>query len=224
MNARIDRPGAVLFDLDGTLVDSAADLALAVNRMRAQRGLADLPVSAYRPFVGSGARGLLPVGLSADPSNADFAALRDEFFDTYAQCIGAATRPFEGVAQLLQALQAHGIPWGIVTNKIERFAHPIVTQTAAFARCQALVGGDTTPHAKPHPEPLLEAARRLNIAPTACMYVGDDRRDMVAGRAAGMATTAALYGYIQTGETPADWPADWRIQSPLELTEVLAIH
>ncbi|RMX06579.1 phosphoglycolate phosphatase [Corticibacter populi] len=217
-------PRAVLFDLDGTLIDSAAELALAVNRMRQARGQAALPISEYRPFVGSGARGLLPIGLGVRPEDATFPALREEFFDTYEACIGSATQPFDGVATTLQQLETQGIRWGIVTNKIERFARPIAARTPAFAGCGALVGGDTTAHAKPHPEPLLEAARRLGIAPEHCIYVGDDRRDMQAGRSAGMGTVAALYGYIATDEDVGTWPADWRIQSPLELSRLLGIE
>ncbi|PAT32968.1 phosphoglycolate phosphatase [Vandammella animalimorsus] len=214
---------AVLFDLDGTLIDSAVELAQALNQMRARRGLPALPVQRYRPHVGSGARGLLPIGLGTGPAHTAFEALRNEFFDTYAGCLGAGTQPFEGVAPMLQRLQARGIRWGIVTNKIERFARPIVAQAPALAHCAALVAGDTTAHTKPHPEPLLEAARRLGIAPAHCIYVGDDPRDMQAGRSAGMGTIAALYGYIAPGEDPAQWAADHSIQAPMELLQKLGI-
>lgn len=218
------KPRAVLFDLDGTLIDSAADLALAVNRMRAQRGLPALPIERYRPFVGSGARGLLPIGLDADPQAPSFAALREEFFTTYEACIGEATRAFAGVCEMLGALQARQIPWGIVTNKIERLARPIVSGNPVFAQCQVLVGGDTTAHAKPHPLPLLHAAAHLKVPPADCMYVGDDRRDMLAGKSAGMTTVAARYGYIAADDDTATWPADHFIDSPTELIALLGIE
>ncbi|KKW67930.1 phosphoglycolate phosphatase [Lampropedia cohaerens] len=217
-------PQAVLFDLDGTLVDSAADLALAVNRMRQQRAQPPLPIAQYRPLVGSGARGLLPIGLDADPDSPSFASLRDEFFDTYEACIGEATQPFDGVAQVLDALRVGQIPWGIVTNKIERLARPIVAGDPALAQCQALVGGDTTAHAKPHPLPLLHAAALLKVPPSGCIYVGDDRRDMLAGKSAGMTTVAARYGYIAADDDTATWPADHYIDSPLELLTLLGIE
>lgn len=214
---------AVLFDLDGTLIDSAAELGHAVNQMRARRSLPPLPLEAYRPFVGSGARGLLPIGLDVGETHPDFAELREEFFDTYEKCIGEGTMPFDSVALLLQKISLAGMSWGIVTNKVERFAVPIVEKTPAFADCAALIGGDTTAHTKPHPEPLLEAASRLGVAPADCIYVGDDRRDMQAGQAAGMQTVAALYGYIAPHEDVSTWSADAAIEAPLELTRLLEI-
>lgn len=214
---------AVLFDLDGTLIDSATELAHAVNHMRAARSLPPLPLEAYRPFVGTGARGLLPIGLGVGDSHPEFPALREEFFDTYEKCIGEATQPFDGVALLLQKINLASLSWGIVTNKVERFAVPIVQKTAAFAQCGALIGGDTTPYPKPRPEPLLAAAARLGIAPADCIYVGDDVRDMQAGQAAGMQTVAALYGYIAPDEDTRQWPASAAIESPLLLTQLLGI-
>lgn len=214
---------AVLFDLDGTLIDSATELAHAVNHMRTARSLPPLPLEAYRPYVGSGARGLLPIGLNVGEGHPDFAKLREEFFDTYEKCIGAATLPFDGVALLLQKISLAALPWGIVTNKVERFAVPIVQKTTALAQCGTLIGGDTTAYSKPRPEPLLEAAARLGIDPRDCVYVGDDLRDMQAGQTAGMQTVAALYGYIAPDEDTRTWPATATIETPLQLTQLLRI-
>ena len=213
---------AVLFDLDGTLVDSAPDLAAAVDQMRLSRGLTSLPLDAYRPVAGAGARGLLAVAFGISPEHPDYPSLRDEFFANYEARLTAGTHLFEGVASLLETLAQRGLAWGIVTNKIERFGIPLVQAMPSLATAGVLVCGDTTAHAKPHPQPLLEAARRLGVAPQACIYVGDDQRDIVAGQGAGMATVAACYGYLGAVD-PAEWKADCVIKSPLELLQVLAL-
>jgi 2-phosphoglycolate phosphatase len=212
---------AVLFDLDGTLVDSAPDLAAAADQMRISRGLASLPFEDYRPMAGAGARGLLAVALGISPEHADYARLREEFFTNYEARLTAGTHVFEGVATLLAALSQQGLPWGIVTNKMERFGLPLVQAMPVLAAAGVLICGDTTAHAKPHPLPLLEAARRLGVAPHACVYVGDDQRDIVAGKSAGMATVAACYGYLGAIDL-AQWQADRVIKSPLDLLQVLA--
>ena len=203
--ARFD---AVLFDLDGTLIDSAPDLAAAANALRAAHGLEPLPYETLRPMVGSGARGMVGVAFGVTPQDGGFAALRDAFLDCYEQRMLERTAVFAHVEPLLQRLEARPVPWGIVTNKAMRFAEPVVRGLALHARAATLVCGDSTPYAKPHPQPLLEAARRMGVAPERCVYVGDDLRDVLAGRAAGMATLAAAWGYLGQGEPVHHWGAD----------------
>lgn len=213
---------AVLFDLDGTLIDSAPDLGRAANCLRTERGLPALPLSHYRSLAGAGARGMLSVAFGITPEHPDFAALREEFFDQYERCIHDQTAVFEQVEALILALEQRGLAWGIVTNKASRFTDLIAARMALIGRAAAIVSGDTTPHAKPHPAPLLEACARLGLAPQACIYVGDDERDMLAGQAAGMATVAALYGYLgQAVEQARRWGADACIDSPLQLLALL---
>lgn len=198
---------AVLFDLDGTLIDSAPDLAAAANRMRLRRGLDPLSPSEFRPMVGAGARGMLAIAFGITPEHDEFAAMREEFFDEYQSDMTSQTVVFPEMSPVLERLEAAGLRWGIVTNKAERFALPVVA-AVGLAHCGALVCGDTTPHAKPHPAPLLEAARRLEVPPEACIYVGDDLRDVQAGRAAGMRTVAVAWGYLGLGEPIECWGAD----------------
>ncbi len=211
---------AVLFDLDGTLVDSAGDLGAAADQLRVERGLPALGLSAYRAMAGAGARGMLGVAFGMAPDHPDFPALREQFFQNYERRLTVLTRPFDGVAALVGELRARGLRWGVVTNKPSRFSRPLTASMALFASSGVLVSGDTTPHPKPHPAPLLEAARMLEVNPAACMYVGDDARDIVAGRAAGMTTVAACYGYLGPVDT-AQWGADAAIQTPLGLLPVL---
>ena len=213
---------AVLFDLDGTLIDSAPDLAGAVDKMRVQRGLPSLDYANYRPMCGAGARGMLQVGFGMGPDHANYEAMREEFFANYQAGMLDNTHAFEGIPVLLAALRARGLQWGVVTNKSERFALPLTAAMPLFASASAIVGGDTTPFSKPHPEPLLEAARRLGVAPELCLYVGDDERDIVAGKAAGMGTVAATYGYLGSASDVAAWKADAQINSPAELLHLLS--
>lgn len=214
---------AVLFDLDGTLVDSAPDLGYAADLLRVKRGLPSLPLEAYRSMAGAGARGVIGVAFGIGPDHADFAALREEFFDNYQVCMTQRTRAFDGVDALVHKLHQQGLPWGVVTNKSERFALPLTADMPLFATAHTVVGGDTTPHSKPHPEPLLEAARRLGLAPAQCVYVGDDERDIVAGKAAGMPTVAALYGYLGVQADVRAWQADAVIENPLDLLNFLEL-
>ena len=212
---------AVLFDLDGTLVDSALDLGGAGNDLRERRGLPPLPLEVFRPLTGTGARGMLRVALGTTPEDADFEALKDEYLAIYATRLTRLTRVFDAMAPVLDALDAAALPWGIVTNKHSRFAEPVVAGTGLATRSWVLVCGDTTARAKPFPDPLLEAARRLAVDPAHCLYVGDDLRDIQAGRAAGMGTVAAAWGYLGDGEPIEAWGADHLARTPAGLLEVL---
>jgi N-acetyl-D-muramate 6-phosphate phosphatase len=211
---------AVLFDLDGTLIDSAPDLGAAADQMRTDRGLPSLPLELYRPMAGAGARGMLGVAFGLTPDDPEFPAMREEFFRNYERCMTQRTYVFDGVVQLIQQLGDRRIPWGVVTNKSMRFTAPLTKALPLFATARAVVGGDSTPHPKPHPAPLLEAARQLAIAPIECVYVGDDVRDVQAGRAAGMGTVAATYGYLGATDVK-DWGADSHIETPLALLPLL---
>jgi 2-phosphoglycolate phosphatase len=213
----------VLFDLDGTLVDSAPDLAGAANALRQARGLDPRPLAHYRPMVGAGARGMVGLALGVGPGDTGFEALRDEFLELYSQRLSAQTQVFAAMHPVLVALEARGAPWGIVTNKATRFTEPLVRALGLDLRAAVVVCGDTTAHAKPHPAPLLEAARRMGLPAADCVYVGDDLRDVQAGRAAGMATVAASWGYLGLGEAIEAWGADHVIHHPSALLQLLAI-
>jgi len=215
------KPKAVLFDLDGTLIDSAPDLGAAADKMRTDRGLASYPLERYRPMAGAGARGMLGVAFGITPESPEFDELREEFFVTYERRMLLNTQVFDGVHTLIEALCEQGLPWGVVTNKSMRFTDPLTRAIPLFETAGAVISGDTTPFAKPHPEPLHEAARRLGVPSDACMYVGDDERDIIAGRAAGMRTVAATYGYMGSQADSALWKADASISSPLELLKLL---
>ena len=218
---RLQHIQAVLFDLDGTLIDSAPDLGAAADKLRTDRGLPSLPLDLYRPLAGAGARGMLKVAFDMDTSHPDYDALREAFFRNYEAAMTERTYAFDGIAELLQALQDKGLRWGVVTNKMARFTDPLTQAMPLFASASVVISGDTTPHAKPHPEPLFEAARRLGLSPSHCVYVGDDERDIVAGRAAGMPTVAARYGYLGEKADVSTWQADWQIQAPLDLLQIL---
>ena len=215
------RAGAVLFDLDGTLIDSAPDLAGAGNDMRAARGLTPYPLVHFRPMVGAGARGMVGRALGVGPHEDGFIPLRDEFLQRYEARMTRETRVFDGMVSLLDAFEARAMPWGIVTNKAARFAEPLARSLGLLPRAATLVCGDTTPHAKPHPEPLLEAARRIGVSAADCVYVGDDLRDVQAGRAAGMTTVAVQWGYLGDGEAIEAWGADHLVQTPADLLKLL---
>lgn len=211
---------AVLFDFDGTLADTAPDLAYALNCMRAARKLPAMPVAATRAYTSMGARGLLNVGLDVTPDHPDYTALRDEFLAFYADNLCRETRLFPGMLDLLGELEQRGLPWGVVTNKAERFTHPILEQLGLHRRVACVIGGDTTGKTKPDPAPLYAATDRIGIAPRDCIYVGDDRRDVVAGRAAGMKTIVVKFGYLH-GNDPETWEADAMIDTPAELLQHL---
>ena len=212
---------AVLFDLDGTLIDSAPDLGAAADKMRTDRGMEPLPLIDYRHMAGAGARGMLGVAFGLNPGDADFDALKEEFFVNYEACMTQRTYAFEGVAELIAKIDQAGLKWGVVTNKSARFTLPLTRQMPLFGSARTIVSGDTTPHAKPHPAPLYEAARQLQVEPGRCVYVGDDERDIIAGRAAGMATVAAAYGYLGAIASTQGWKADATIVSPGALLNLL---
>lgn len=212
---------AVLFDLDGTLIDSAPDLGAAADQMRIDRGLESFPLSQYRPMAGAGARGMIAVAFGLTPDDPRFDTLKEEFFVNYESRMTEHTRVFAGVAELVARIHQAGLKWGVVTNKSARFTVPLTRSMPLFDTARAIVSGDTTPHAKPHPAPLLEAARQLNLAPGRCVYVGDDERDIMAGRAAGMPTVAAAYGYLGAAADPQGWRADATIATPHALLALL---
>ena len=211
---------AVLFDLDGTLADTAPDLGYAINRMRTARGLPQLPLAATRPVTSLGARGLLEVGLEVTPEHSSYDALREEFLAIYADNLCRETRLFPGMAELLAELERRAMPWGVVTNKAERFTFPLLDRLGLGRRAACVIGGDTTGKLKPDPAPLFAASDRLGIAPPHCLYLGDDRRDVDAGRAAGMKVVVATFGYLN-GTDPATWNADAMIAQPSELLRYL---
>jgi N-acetyl-D-muramate 6-phosphate phosphatase len=216
---------AVLFDLDGTLVDSAPDMAVAANRLRDRHGLTPLPAPAYRAHVGSGARGMLKVAFGLQPvdDRERFDQLKTEFLALYAEALLVHTALFEGMADTLDHLQASGVPWGIVTNKARALAEPIVRGLPGLHGARVLIAGDTTAHTKPHPAPLLAAAEALGVAPQRCVFVGDDIRDVQCGRAAGSATLAAAWGYLGDGLAVDRWEADAVVAGPADVPDALKI-
>jgi phosphoglycolate phosphatase len=208
---------AVLFDLDGTLADTAPDMALTVNRMLVSRGQAKVGVEKVRPYVSSGARGMIKAAFGIGTDHPDFPAMRQEFLDLYAENLCVDSVLFPGTNELLHRLEKAGIPWGVVTNKYERLARPVLEGLGVASRARVIVGGDTTPRPKPSPDPLLHAALALQVAPMRTLYVGDDERDVQAARAAGMKVVVAGYGYLGDGAPPAMWGADAILDSPLAI-------
>ena len=209
---------AVLFDLDGTFADTAPDLGRAVNIMRAARGLDPVALAETRSVTSMGARGLLGVGFGMNPEHVDYAAMREEFLQIYENNLCCDTRLFPGIAELVDRLESDGLRWGIVTNKAERFALPLMRQLGYATRAACIIGGDTTGHMKPHPAPLLAAAGILELPPATCIYVGDDERDIAAGKAAGMPTIAVRFGYLN-GSNPDDWGATAVVDTPAEILQ-----
>ena len=207
---------AVLFDLDGTLVDTAPDLGYALNLQRTRHGLAPLPDELIRPQASHGARGLLGLGFGLHPDDAKFAAMREEFLELYAANICRHSQPFPGILDLLNAIEARGLKWGVVTNKPARFTEPLMSILDLAERAACIVSGDTCPHPKPHPAPMLAAAELCAAAPTACLYLGDAERDIAAARAAGMPALVAAWGYIDATDTPHSWGAHAEIRHPID--------
>ena len=207
----------VLFDFDGTLADTAPDLAAAANKQRMRRGLEPLPVEVLRPFSSAGARGLLRCALDMGTDHPEYEASRIQFLKDYEAAMTVDTKLFDGVPELLAQIKSAGMKWGIVTNKATYLASPIVQALGLSEDCAALVCGDTTAHAKPHPLPLLHAAQIAGVGTDRCMYVGDDIRDIQAARAAGMTSIAAAYGYCGSDHPVETWQADHCAYSPQEM-------
>ena len=212
---------AVLFDLDGTLADTAADLARALNRVRALQGLAPLAPEVARPHTSAGARGLLKAGFGVTPEDDSYPALRDRFLEFYEEELCVDTRLFDGIPELLARIRIRKLPWGIVTNKGKRFSEPLLRLLAVDHLAACIVSGDSTPHIKPHPAPLLLAASLLSVGAGDCIYIGDDLRDVQAARAAGMRVAVAGWGYLGAGQDPRDWDADAVISHPLQVIDLL---
>jgi phosphoglycolate phosphatase len=222
MAGSVNLPGrGVLFDLDGTLADTAPDLGFALNQQRLARGMPELPIEAVRSQASSGARGLLKIGFNIEPGQSGYDAMRDEFLDIYERNLSRNTRLFPGVSALLEQVERRGLRWGIVTNKAERFTFPLLRALTLMDRAACVICGDTTPNPKPHPAPLLAAAEKLGTPARQCIYVGDDERDVQAGHAAGMPVVVARYGYLGNGTPPEQWGADGFIDAPEDLLIVL---
>jgi len=211
----------VFFDLDGTLADTAPDLVAATNQLLSARNLPLKPYEQLRPCASAGARGLIGGAFGIDTKHPDFIPLRDEFFANYEKALFVHSKLFDGMEYLLEQLDSAKLPWGIITNKSERFTNPLTELMGLRQRAVSTVSGDTTPHSKPHPEPILHAARIANLDPSKSIYVGDDIRDIVAGKAAGMKTVAAAYGYCGCEDPPEAWGADFIIQTPQELLQII---
>lgn len=214
---------AVLFDLDGTLIDSAPDLAAAADKMRIDRGLPSIAYENYRPMAGAGARGMLGVAFDMAPDHHNFIDWREEFFFNYEMCLTQRTKAFAGIEELLATLSMRGLAWGIVTNKSMRFTDALVRNMPVLRDAAVVISGDTTAHAKPHPEPMFEASRRLKTAPQYCVYIGDDKRDIDAGKAAGMPSLAATWGYMGSHDVNS-WNADASLKEPDCLLDWLDGH
>ena len=215
------RPQGVLFDLDGTFADTAPDLGAALNRLLSESGRPALPLSTLRPYVSQGGRGMLRIGFDMLPEHPDYRSHYDRFLIHYQQALCADTRLFDGIAALVDALEERNIPWGIVTNKSQRFTLPLMEALGYARRAACIVSGDSSPRAKPHASPMLLACALAGITPEACIFVGDDIRDITAGRAARMTTVAALYGYLGDSGPVNDWGADHHAAHPDDIARVV---
>ncbi|HUW25062.1 MAG TPA: phosphoglycolate phosphatase [Gallionella sp.] len=214
---------AVLFDLDGTFADTAPDLAAALNHARATRNLPPLPLDIVRPQASHGSRGLLKLGFGIEPDAPDYSALRDIFLEYYERNICVHTSLFPGMAELIATLEQRNIPWGIVTNKPQRYTVPLMQVLGYAERAACLISGDTCSRAKPHPDPLLKACELLGVLPQQCLYLGDDLRDIQAANAAGMPGIIARYGYMSDDAPVENWQARGSINNPMELITHLSL-
>ena len=212
---------AVLFDLDGTLADTALDLGGALNTMLREQGLPEVSMDEIRPVASHGASGLLKLGMNLDKTDPNHARLRQQYLDTYETCFDKDTVLFEGIDALVQAIHARGLKWGIITNKPHTFTHRLVPQLGFSVAPDVVVSGDTTAEAKPSTKPMFYACEQIDIAPEACLYVGDAERDMQAGKNAGMKTVLVSWGYIHADDKTEEWPADSVIDTPEQLLQLL---
>lgn len=218
---KIEQPSTVLFDLDGTLIDTAPDFILCLNQLRQQHGLPNLPADDIRPSVSNGARAMIRVGFGLEPEHPDYLARHTAFLDLYEAGVAIETRLFEGMDTLLQSLEARNIPWGIVTNKPARFASPLIQALGLAERCASLICPDHVAQRKPDPEPLFLACQQIGADPARAIYVGDHERDIEAGRNAGMKTIAVRYGYIEAPEAVDLWQADIVANTVTDLAKLL---
>jgi phosphoglycolate phosphatase len=207
----------VLFDLDGTLVDTAPDLGFALNALRRKQGLHPLPMDAIRPQASHGTRGLIGLGFGLTPDDPEFAALRESFLELYEQHLLHTSVPFDGIPALLKDLEQQGLPWGVVTNKPARYTEPLLAHLGLSSRARCIVSGDSCPQPKPHPCSLLTAASQCGSSPGRCLYVGDAQRDIEAAGAAGMPAVVAEWGYIADDEDPDSWGAHGSVRTPAEI-------
>lgn len=217
-------PEAVLFDLDGTLADTAPDLGGALNQLLLEHGRSPLPMAKLRPHVSSGARGMIGAGLGITPADPAYPELQQRFLAIYQDALCIGTRLFAGMAEHLDELESRGIPWGIVTNKSQRFAIPLMQQLGLRQRSTCIVCGDSAQRSKPHAHPMQLACAVIGIAAADCIYVGDDERDVISGRAAGMTTVVAGWGYLGDGKPPANWGADLIAASPQDILGLAATN
>ena len=211
----------ILFDLDGTLVDTAPDLAHALNLQLKRHGKQPLPYKAIRPFASHGSRGLVELGFNMTPQDSSFMKMRDEYLSLYDTVFTRSPVLLPGIAELLQAIENKGLKWGIVTNKPRRFTEKLIESIHLHLNAACVVCGDDAPQPKPSPATLLLACQQIGVKPENCMYVGDAERDIIAGKAAGMKTVVALFGYIDVSDKPSEWGADLMIQTPIELLKSL---
>lgn len=221
--AALEHIRGVLFDLDGTFADTARDLAHALNETLRHFGREPLPFETIRPVVSHGGIALIRLGFGIGPDDAGYQPRREHLLQVYQANIARETRLFDGMEQVIDTLEAAGIPWGIVTNKPAWLTDPLMAELGLAGRAGTVVSGDTCAHNKPHPEPVEHACRQIGVAPGQCLYVGDARRDIEAGRAAGSATVAALFGYLLPDDDPADWQADFHIDHPTGVLDLLGL-
>lgn len=211
----------ILFDLDGTLVDTAHDLGYALNLQRLRHGLTELSLDVIRPYASHGSKGLLSIGFSLSDEDKAFTSMRDEYLAIYDEVLTRKPILFDGISELLSSLEANHVPWGVVTNKPRRFTQPLMQSIGLLARAACVVSGDDAARPKPYPDTLLKACKQADVTPHECWYVGDAERDIQAGKAAGMRTVVALYGYLSENDQPLTWGADKTIHAPLDLLNLV---
>jgi 2-phosphoglycolate phosphatase len=210
---------AVLFDLDGTLVDTAPDLAFALNTLLEEQGQATLPYEDIRPVASHGSVALLKLGFGISPENGGFKSLQQRFIELYQHNIDRETVLFDGMEAVIDKLDTSNISWGIITNKPAFLTDPLVEKLGLAERAACVVSGDTTAHSKPHPAPMLHACNLIKHNPHDCLYIGDAKRDIEAGKNARMQTITARWGYLGENDKPENWQADAIIDHPREILE-----